>query len=134
MAKRWDPNEFDPKEVFGRLEPAPGAGASRAARGTRRAALDTSMSRDASMSDLRGGSPPGSPVGSPRASSRASLIPGAAFDTTTSAYQIAPPPRVTTRTEDPLDRIFGKLKQSATTRSSKPHPVFSDTSGMSESF
>ena len=36
MAKRWDPNEFDPKEVFGRLEPAPGAGASRAARGTRR--------------------------------------------------------------------------------------------------
>ena len=131
MAKQWDLNEFDPKEVFGRLEPAPGA--SRAARGTR-AALDTSMSRDASMSDLRGGSPPGSPGGSPRASSRASLNPGAAFDTTTSAYQIAPPPRVTTRTEDPLDRIFGKLKQSATTRSSKPHPVFSDTSGMSESF
>ena len=131
MAKQWDLNEFDPKEVFGRLEPAPGA--SRAARGTR-AALDTSMSRDASMSDLRGGSPPGSPGGSPRASSRASLNPGAAFDTTTSAYQIAPPPRVTTRTEDPLDRIFGKLKQSATTQSSKPHPVFSDTSGMSESF
>ena len=131
MAKQWDLNEFDPKEVFGRLEPAPGA--SRAARGTR-ATLDASMSRDASMSDLRGGSPPGSPGGSPRASSRASLNPGAAFDTTTSAYQIAPPPRVTTRTEDPLDRIFGKLKQSATTRSSKPHPVFSDTSGMSESF
>ena len=132
MAKQWDPNEFDPKEVFGRLEPAPGAGASRAARGTRRAALDTSMSRDASLSDLRGGSPQGSPGGSPRASSRASLNPGAAFDTTTSAALA--PPRVTTRTEDPLDRIFGKLKQSATTRSSKPHPVFSDTSGMSESF
>ena len=129
MAKQWDLNEFDPKEVFGRLEPAPGA--SRAARGTR-AALDTSMSRDASMSDLRGGSPQGSPGGSPRASSRASLNPGAAFDTTTSAALA--PPRVTTRTEDPLDRIFGKLKQSATTQSSKPHPVFSDTSGMSESF
>ena len=132
MAKRWDPNEFDPKEVFGRLEPAPGAGASRAARGTRRAALDTSMSRDASLSDLRGGSPPGSPGGSPRASSRASPAARAVFDSTTSAALA--PPRVTTRTEDPLDRIFGKLKQSATTRSSKPHPVFSDTSGMSESF
>ena len=131
MAKQWDPNEFDPKEVFGRLEPAPGAGASRAARGTR-AALDTSMSRDASMSDLRGGSPPGSPGGSPRASSRASPAARAVFDSTTSAALA--PPRVTTRTEDPLDRIFGKLKQSATTRSSKPHPVFSDTSGMSESF
>ena len=41
-----------------------------------------------------------------------------------------------TRAEDPLDRVFGRLKKTvaAGAYSSKPHPVFADTSGMSEGF
>lgn len=147
----WDPSEFDPKAVFARLRPAPGAA---------RAAARERLTADASFKDLQSfqrsssyvadvddgspiGSPGESPTTSPRASSRNSPA-AAAFDPRGRVGASREPsaadlPRRAYSTrigEDPLDRVFGRLKKTVATGaySSKPHPVFADTSGMSETF
>ena len=141
----WDPSEHDPKAVFARLRSAPGA--TRAAARERLAEAsfkDSSFFAD-DVDDDDGspfGSPGGSPSTSPRASSRKPPA-AAAFDPRGGVGASRDPsaadlPRraASTRAEDPLDRVFGRLKKTvaAGAYSSKPHPVFADTSGMSEGF
>ena len=141
----WDPSEHDPKAVFARLRPAPGA--TRAAARERLAEAsfkDSSFLADDVDNDDGSpfGSPEGSPSTSPRASSRKPPA-AAAFDPRGGVGASRDPsaadlPRraASTRAEDPLDRVFGRLKKTvaAGAYSSKPHPVFADTSGMSEGF
>lgn len=140
----WDPSEYDPKAVFARLRPAPGA--TRAAARERLAEASFKDSSFLAAADDDDGSPFGSPEGSPSTSPRASSRKppaAAAFDPRGGVGASRDPsaadlPRraASTRAEDPLDRVFGRLKKTvaAGAYSSKPHPVFADTSGMSEAF
>ena len=140
----WDPSGFDPKAVFARLRPAPGA-ARAAAR--ERFAEASGFKKDASFRDASDwiddgspiGSPGESPAASPRASNRTRRDPFAAAAGEAPeppAFRELPRRASSTRGEDPLDRVFGRLKKTVATGaySSRPHPVFADTSGMSEAF